>query len=176
MAGPYLDTEATQREERDQGTIGRCGTRVVPASTNRHRRPPPMPGPIHRSGLAKRKAFEPSPGSEDPCRSSFSLSHFPASRLLSFLFLQVNQPAWRTRNLLANYPCTTWTNLTRVLPPDPFRILCLYVSFSRNTSFFISNLFSSSFFFFFFLIRWIEKKPHHLSPKQVISLSQIHNI
>lgn len=74
VAGPYLDTKATQREERDQGTIGRCGTRVVPASTNRHRRPPPMPGPIHRSGLAKRKAFEPSPGSEDPCRSLLSLS------------------------------------------------------------------------------------------------------
>lgn len=130
VAGPYLDTKATQREERDQGTIGRCGTRVVPASTNRHRRPPPMPGPIHRSGLAKRKAFEPSPGSEDPCRSLLSLSlslffPFAASRLLSFLFLQVNQPAWRTRNLLANYPCTTWTNLTRVLQPDPFRILCL---------------------------------------------------
>lgn len=55
MARLYLDTKATQREERDQRTIGRCGTRVVPVSTNRHRRPPPMPGPIHRSGLAKRR-------------------------------------------------------------------------------------------------------------------------
>ena len=26
VAGPYLDTKATQREERDQGTIGRSGT------------------------------------------------------------------------------------------------------------------------------------------------------
>lgn len=86
VAGPYLDTKATQREERDQGTIGRCGTRVVPASTNRHRRPPPMLGPIHRSGLTKRKAFEPSP------RIGRSLS-IPLSLSLSLLSLRGFSPS-----------------------------------------------------------------------------------
>lgn len=97
VAGPYLDTKATQREERDQGTIGRCGTRVVPASTNRHRRPPPMPGPIHRSGLTKRKAFEPSPRIGRSLSIPLSLSLFfpfaASPLLLSFLFLLQVKPA-----------------------------------------------------------------------------------
>lgn len=87
MARLYLDTKATQREERDQRTIGRCGTRVVPASTNRHRRPPPVPGPIHRSGLAKRRPSNRRQDRKilvDPVLSSSSSSS-RASRLLLLL-------------------------------------------------------------------------------------------
>lgn len=127
MARLYLDTKPTQREERDQRTIGRCGTRVVPVSTNRHRRPPPMPGPIHRSAWPE-EAFEPSPGSEDPCRSCslfFSFDQEPLA--FSFLFLCARSRLHGGRatscQRSANYPCTTWRDVAFLATRETYRTI-----------------------------------------------------